>query len=45
MPPPPTPSLHQVLVLSPARDTEDRPLLESKSPLMTQAELDAARVP
>lgn len=45
MPPSPTPSLHQVLVLSPARDTEDRPLLESKSPLMTAAELDAARVP
>ena len=37
-------SLHQVLVLTRARDAEDRPLLESKSPLIEKAELAEARV-
>ncbi|MEO0650479.1 MAG: hypothetical protein AAFZ65_07365 [Planctomycetota bacterium] len=40
----PSPTLHQILVLTPARDAEQRPLLESKSPLMGADELRAARV-
>lgn len=39
-----SPSLHQLLILTPARDAEDRPLLESKSHLMSAEEKRDARV-